>query len=353
MNRASAMVINEVHPAPDVELALEYRDEAHGYHAFVVIHSTARGPAVGGIRRTRYPNRAAALEDALALARNMSYKSAAADLPFGGGKSVIWDTGATTRTTLYRLHAEVIQELGGRYIGGEDLGTTPRDIDGMRSITRFVAGETDPAPWTARGVLRGIQAAALHRWKSDDLLGCMVALHGCGAVGTCLAQELHNAGASLLVADTDRERARYVVRRFRAFAVDPSELLRLRADVLAPCAFGGLLDADTIPRLQVAIVAGAANNQLRRPDGAEALARRGILYVPDYLINVGGLMTGGVHLLGWPLGELSRRVDGIREAVLQILAEAAGRSLTPLAVANRVVTERLCEPRPGAPRLVQ
>lgn len=346
------MMIRRVHPAPGMEFAVEYTDQVHGYHAFVVIHSTVRGPAVGGIRRSQYPDRSAALADAVELARSMSYKSAAADLPFGGGKSVIWDTGATTRTTLYRLHAEVIQELGGRYIAGEDLGTTPRDIDGMRSITRFVAGETDPAPWTARGVLRGIQAAALHRWKSDDLLGCTVALHGCGAVGTCLAQELHNAGASLLVADTDRERTRHVVRRFRALAVDPSELLAVRADVLAPCAIGGILDADTIPLLQVAIVAGAANNQLRAPDGAEALARRGILYVPDYLINVGGLMTGGIHLLGWPIGELGRRVDGIYDSVLKVLEEAARRGMAPLTVADLMANERLRRPRPVAPRLL-
>jgi leucine dehydrogenase len=296
---------------------------------------------VGGIRRARYPNRAAALEDALGLARSMSCKSAVADLPFGGGKSVIWDQGRATRETLYRLHAEVIEQLAGRYVAAADLGTTQRDIDGMRAVTRFLAGQTDPAPWTARGVLRGMQAAAMHRWKSDDLLGCTVALHGCGAVGTCLAQELHDAGASLLVADPDHERVRHIVRRFRASAVDTSELLGLRADVLAPCASGGVLDAGTIPRLRVAIVAGAANNQLRGPEGAKALAGCGILYVPDYLINVGGLMTGGVDLLGWPPEELSRRVDGIHAATLALLEEADRDGVTPLAVADRLAAGRL------------
>lgn len=337
------MIVREVHSAPDVELALECTDHARGYHAFVVIHSTARGPALGGIRRSQYPSRAAALGDALELARSMSYKSALADLPFGGGKSVIWDAGSATRETLYRLHAEVIEQLAGRYIAAEDLGTTQHDIAVMRELTPFLAGRTDPAPWTARGVLRGIEAAAMHRWKSNDLLGCTVALHGCGAVGSCLAQQLHDAGASLLVADPNQKRARRIVRRFRARAVETSELLRLRADVLAPCSLGGLLDADAIPRLQVAIVAGAANNQLRTHDGAEALARRGILYVPDYVINVGGLMTGGVDLLGWSADELSRRVDGVYETALQMLEDAALRGVTPLTIADRMADERLQE----------
>jgi leucine dehydrogenase len=335
------MVIRELRSVPDVELALECTDELRGYHAFVVIHSAARGPAVGGIRRAPYPNRAAALQDALALARSMSYKSALADLPFGGGKSVIWDRGRAPRETLYRLHAEVIEQLDGRYIAAADLGTTQRDVAGMRAVTRFLAGETDPAPWTARGVLRGIQAAALHRWKSSDLVGCTVALHGCGAVGTGLARELHDAGASLLVADPDRERVRHVVSRFRAIAVDASELLATRSDVLAPCASGGVLDAASIPLLRTEIVAGAANNQLREHDGAATLAERGILYVPDYLINVGGLMTGGVDLLGWPPEELSRRVDGIRAGALEILEEAGRRGVTPLAVADRLAVGRL------------
>jgi leucine dehydrogenase len=335
------LLIREVHSESDAELLLECSDQDAGYHGFVAIHSTVRGPAVGGIRRLRYADRAAALDDVLRLARSMSYKSACANLPFGGGKSVIWDGDGASRSGLYRVHARVIEELNGRYIAAEDVGTTLKDVARMRRFTQFLAGDTDPAPWTARGVLRGIQAAAMHRWNSADLLGRTIALQGCGAVGAHLAQALHEAGASLIVADPDRDRVRYVTRWFRAAAVDPADLLDFKADILVPCALGGILGSDTIARLQVAVVAGAANNQLHGEEAADALARRDILYVPDYVINVGGLMTGGVDLLGWPVSELERRVDGLYDVTLAVLAEAAGRGVTPLAVADGLVAERL------------
>lgn len=334
-------ITTEVHSSSDAELVLECRDEAIGYHAFVVIHSTARGPALGGIRRLRYPSRAAALEDAMALARGMTDKTAFADLPFGGAKSVIHDTRQSSSAALYRAHARVIEGLNGLYVGAEDLGTMREDVARMREVTRFLAARTDPGPWTARGVRRGIQAAAMHRWGSDDLAGRTIAIQGCGAVGTHLARELHEAGASLVVADTDPERARRIAVRYGAKVIDPAGLLEADADVLAPCALGGVVGRDVIERLRVAIVAGAANNQLRDASAARALADRDVLYVPDYAINASGVTTAGVDLLGWPAAELERRVDAVYDRTLHILDEAARRGVTPLAVADRVVADRL------------
>lgn len=325
----------------EAEVVLECSDPGLGYHAFVAIHSTTRGPALGGIRRWRYPDRSMALEDAVSLARGMSFKSALADLPFGGGKSVIMDAGTTPRTALYRAHAAVIERLDGRYIAAEDMGTTRDDVTGMRPLTRFLAGHTDPAPWTARGVLRGIQAAALHRWRSADLAGCTIALQGCGRIGQQLARELHEAGAFLVVADPDPEAVRRITARFRARAVDPADLLAVEADVLAPCAVGRILDTAAIARLRVAVVAGAANNQLADPAAAELLAGRGILYIPDYLINAGGLMTAGVDLLGWSQAGLERRVDAIYGRTIQVLTAAARREVTPLAVAEETAMAAL------------
>jgi leucine dehydrogenase len=326
---------------------LECREPATGYHAFVVIHSTVRGPAIGGIRRRSYPDRIAALADAAALARGMSYKSALADLPFGGGKSVIAEAAGTSRHALYRMHALVLEKLSGRYIGAQDLGTTRDDVADMREVTGFLAGLTDPAPWTARGVRRGIEAAAMHRWQSADLHGCRVALQGCGAVGYHLARELHNAGAILIAADPDPVRLHCVVTEFDAVAVEPDRILHIEADVFAPCAVGAILDADSITRLKVAVVAGAANNQLcDDDDDARDLDDRGILFVPDYLINVGGLMTAGVDLLGWPLVELERRVDDVYARTLRILDAAAHASVPPLAIADATAAERLRVPAP-------
>jgi leucine dehydrogenase len=338
-------ITTEVHASTDAELVLEYRDEAIGYHAFVVIHSTARGPAMGGIRRMRYPDRAAALEDAVALARGMTFKTAFADLPFGGAKSVIHDAASSNGATLYRAHARVIDALNGMYVGATDLGTTSDDVARMREITRFLAAQTDPAPWTARGVRRGIQAAAMHRWGSDDLVGRTVAVQGCGAVGTHLARELNEAGASLVVADLDPEQTRRVSIRYGARVLDPDRILEADADVLAPCALGGVFRRDVIERLRVAIVAGAANNQLPNARAAQALADRGVLYVPDYAINAGGVTTAGVDLLGWTAAELEWRVDAVYERTLHILEVAARRGATPLAVADQVVADRISAAR--------
>lgn len=342
------MVIEQIHDT-DAELLLECSDHALGYHAFVALYSTARGPALGGIRRYAYLDRAAAVDDAIALARSMAHKSALADLPFGGGKSVIWDTGRAPREALYLAHARVIEELDGRYIGAGDLGTTREDVATMRRLTRFVAGHTEPAQWTARGVVRGIEAAAMHLWRSADLAGCTIAVQGCGNVGAHVARELHDAGASLLVADPDPARVHRITMRYRASAVDPAGLLETTADILAPCAVGGVLDHAVIPRLQATVVAGAANNQLQGRRAADLLARRGILYLPDYLINAGGLMTAGVDLLGWSLNELERRVDGVFHETLRILEEAARKHTTPLAVADRIAFGRLREPASDLP----
>jgi leucine dehydrogenase len=276
----------------------------------------------------------------------MTYKSALADLPFGGGKSVIAEAAGASRQALYRAHALVLEELGGRYIGAQDLGTTRDDVAGMREVTGFLAGLTDPAPRTARSVRRGIEAAAMHRWQSADLRGCRVALQGCGAVGYHLARELHESGAILIAADPDPVRVRRVATEFGAVAVEPDGIMHIEADVFAPCAVGAILDADSIARLKVAVVAGAANNQLCDDDGARDLDDRGILFVPDYLIIVGGLMTAGVDLLGWPLVELERRVDEVYARTLHILDEAAHAGVTPLAIAHATAAERLHVPTP-------
>jgi leucine dehydrogenase len=208
--------------------------------------------------------------------------------------------------------------------------------------TRHVAGVLgDPSPYTAHGVVRAMNAAALHRWGADDLAGRTVAIQGCGNVGFHLARELAAAGARLIVADVDPERVRRTVEATGAAAVDPEEIQKVEADIFAPCALGGILNAGTIPGLRVEIVAGAANNQLWEDSDGDRLYGRGILYVPDYVANAGGVISGGREILGWSGEETSERIAGIYDTLLTVLRLARAEGIPPHAAADRLAGERL------------
>src|SRR5437868_3965118 len=201
-------------------------DESSGYRGIIAIHSTVLGPAVGGTRFWNYRNQEEALTDALRLARAMTYKNSLAGLPFGGGKSVIiGDNKTREREKILRAHGKLIESLGGKYIAGEDVGTSPADIEIVAFETRHVAGRRDlsgdPSPVTARGVFRAMHASAKYRWGSDDLSDRTVALQGCGHVGYYLAERLHKAGVKLIVSDVDPQKVARVVREFSATAVEP------------------------------------------------------------------------------------------------------------------------------------
>jgi leucine dehydrogenase len=321
------------------------------YHGIVALHSSALGTALGGTRLWRYPSEAEALHDALRLSRGMTYKNAMAGLDAGGGKSVILaPERIADRAALFRAHARCVDLLGGAYITAEDVGTTPADMDVMAGETRHVAGTSagigDPSPHTARGVFRAIQGAVLHRHGSAELRGMCVALQGCGNVGRYLAAELAAAGAELVVSDVDSARARAVADRVGGTVVEPDAIFDVRADVFAPCALGGILDACTIPRLRAGVVAGGANNQLRDPeeDGAR-LAERGILYVPDYVANAGGVITGFAGLNGHPAEWAAERVEAIHDTVLQVLRRAEEAGLLPHRAADRTAEDRIARAR--------
>ncbi|WP_437721744.1 Glu/Leu/Phe/Val dehydrogenase dimerization domain-containing protein [Sorangium sp. So ce861] len=328
------------------EQVLFCADEPAGYRAVIAIHSTALGPALGGTRLLGYASDEDALVDALRLSRGMTYKNALAGMDVGGGKAVIL-RGAEPldRERLFRAHGRFVERLGGRFITGEDVGTTPADMELIRRETRHVKGLAseggDPSPWTARGVLRAIQAAARHRWGSDDLAGRTVALQGCGSVGGRLAAELHRAGARLLVADVAPDRARHVAAELGATVVPPGAIASAQADIFAPCALGGVLDDRAVQELRAEIVAGAANNQLLEPRHGEALAARGVLYVPDVVANAGGVLSGGADLFGWPRAEVERRVHAIYDTVLRVLEMAAADGAPPAVAAERLAEARL------------
>ena len=338
------MEIRELHPG-EHERVVEAIDEAAGYHGIVAIHSTKLGPAVGGTRVWPYKSFDEALTDALRLSRGMTYKAALAGLPFGGGKSVIIaESRKMDRESVFRAHGRFINHFNGQYITGEDVGTTPADMELVRQETPYAAGlahkSGDPSPFTAHGVFRAMQAAAFHRWKSANLTERAVAIQGCGSVGYQLASELHKAGARLIVADIDSAKAARVANEVGAKQVEPDKIFDADAEILAPCALGGILDDKTIPRLRVGLICGAANNQLGEDRHAEALEARGILYVPDYVANAGGIINGAREMGRAPV-DSNAAIEAIYDTVLQILALAAAQHIAPARAADRLAEARL------------
>jgi len=309
---------------------VSFASDAHsGLRAIVAIHDRSLGPAVGGCRVYPYASDDAALDDVLRLSRGMTYKSALAGLPLGGGKSVIIADPRRDKTpALLAAMARFVDGLGGRYVAAEDSGTSVADLRLMARYTPFVSGIQgsehggDPSPSTARGVFLAIRAALRHRLGTEDLARVRVAVQGLGHVGERLATLLAGAGAEVLVADIDTERCERVAERIGARAVAADDVLFADVDVLAPCALGGVLNDETIPRLRTGIVAGAANNQLRAVEDAARLADRGILYCPDFLINAGGIIDVHYQRNGLDRAGLDAHLERIGDRLAQVLQRA-------------------------------
>ena len=316
------------------------------YRGFVAIHSTKLGPAVGGTRFWKYESEEAAIKDLLRLARGMTYKNALAGIPFGGGKSIVLrPDGEIDREKIFRAHGRFVETFGGRYITAEDVGTSPADMEFVRLETNHVAGllgkSGDPSPVTARGVFRALQAAAKYRWGSNDVSGRTVALQGGGNVGYNLASHLHQAGARLMVSDVDPTKVERVIKEFAAVAIAPQEIYSTQADIFAPCALGGVINDETIPRLKVEIVVGGANNQLLEPRHGDELDRLGILYAPDYAANAGGMISGCRELLGWEASQSAAKVEEIYDTLLGIFRMAEAEGIPTYEAADRLAEERL------------
>jgi leucine dehydrogenase len=276
----------------------------------------------------------------------MTYKNALAGLPLGGGKSVVLaGDEPADREKLFLAHGRAVDRLGGSYLTAEDVGTSTADMEILARATKWVAGRDtgggDPSPWTARGVFRALEAAAVRRWGSRSLEGRRVAIQGCGNVGRHFAGECRRAGASLVVADVVPTRAARIARDEGAEIVDVEEIFGVDADIFAPCALGAILDDATIPRLRASIVVGAANNQLLDERHGDDLDAREILYVPDYVANAGGVLSGGVDIFGWSHDESRRRIEAIYETTLEVLDLAATEGIATSRAADRLAEARL------------
>lgn len=344
-----------------------FADPATGLRALIAVHSTARGPAVGGCRFWSYASSEAALTDALRLSRGMSYKNALAGLPLGGGKAVVLKpAGEFDRAALFAAFGRAVDTLGGRYVTAEDVGTTVADMHSIATATRHVGGLAghgnvaggDPSPSTAWGVFLGLREAWSHvrGGGAVDLAGVRVAVQGLGGVGFHLCRHLHAAGARLLVSDLDAARVGRAVAEFDATAVAPADILAADADIFSPCALGAVLDAASIPTLRAALVAGAANNQLATAADGERLRQRGILYAPDYVINAGGIIRVACeYLRQGSESEVRAHIARIPATLRTVLEQAARESLPTHVVADRLAERALqapaTTPRPELPRL--
>jgi leucine dehydrogenase len=331
-----------------------FTDEKSGLKCIIAVHSTARGPAAGGCRMWPYASADDALTDALKLSRAMSYKNAMADLELGGGKSVIIGDARSQKTpALFEAFGRAVEDVGGKYWTAEDVGVSPTDLMHARQHTRYVAGleghaaaSGDPSPVTAEGVFRGVRLC-VQRAMKRDLDGVRVAIQGVGHVGAYLAEKLHAAGARLILTDVNTEALRRVAAATDAEIVAPGAIFDVDADVFAPCALGGAVSLDTLPRLRARIIAGGANNQLADAETGRELFNRGILYAPDYVINGGGIINVAGEIRALERDEafdpawVDAKLDRLALTLEEVLDQALHERRPTHEVANEIARARI------------
>jgi glutamate dehydrogenase/leucine dehydrogenase len=331
----------------DGEHAVVRHDAESGAWIFVCVHSTVLGPAGGGTRMRIYPAPADGLADAMRLSGAMTWKMAGAGMPRGGGKAVLAVPelpSSEPRTRLLRRYGELVASLGGSYRTAGDMNISPEDLDVVAETCPWVYGTTgrggNSGRGTARGALHAIRATVEHVFGSPELTGRSVLVQGAGSVGALLARELAETGARVLVSDVAESRAAAT----GCETVPVDAVLETEVDVYSPCAVGGTLNADSIPRLACRAVAGCANNQLAEPEDAERLQERGILYAPDYVVNAGGIIQLiGLEDEGWDETQLQEGLAKIGDTLRTLFAEADADGVTPAEAADRLVRRRLAE----------
>ena len=328
------------------ELVAFTEDPVSGLKAIIAVHNTNLGPGVGGCRMFPYASDNDALEDVLRLSRGMTYKSALAGLPLGGGKAVIIGDHRTQKTpALLEAMGDFINTLGGKYVTAEDSGTGVADMKIMAQRTEFVSGIDegqsfggDPSPSTAYGIYCGMKAALKHKLGSDDVKGVRVAVQGTGAVGHYLTEFLIKDGAKVYASDISKENLDKAV-ALGAEQVNVDDIIGLDVDVFAPCAMGAILNDETIATLKAVVIAGGANNQLARHHHGEMLRKLGILYAPDFVINAGGIIE--IHHQRSGSAEQSREhVAKIADTLAQIFTSSDEQKISTVEVAENLAKEK-------------
>ena len=325
-------------------------DVESGLRAIIAVHSTALGPSLGGVRFWHYEREQDAVLDVLRLSEAMTLKASIAGLHQGGGKAVVLldAVDAPHPEPLLRALGRAIDELGGRYLAAEDVGATPGDMDVLALETPWVTGVAaaaggsgDPSPVTAVGVVAAMRAVATALDGEPTIAGYTVAVQGTGHVGAHLVADLVAAGATVVVADMNGERAGEVAAAHGAHAVRSSEILGVECDIVAPCALGGVLDERTVPLLRCRAICGAANNQLADDGVDDLLHERGVLYAPDFVANAGGIINIGEEFSGYSLDRALERTAGIEDTMTRVLERARAEGRGPGRVARDMARERI------------
>jgi leucine dehydrogenase len=333
----------------DYEQLVMCQDKASGLKAVIAIHDTTLGPALGGTRMWTYNTEAEAIEDALRLAKGMTYKAACAGLNLGGGKTVIMgDPRKDKNEAMFRAFGRYIQGLNGRYITAEDVGTTVADMDLIHQETDYVTGISpafgsggNPSPVTAYGVYVGMKATAKHAWGSDSLEGKTVAVQGVGNVSYNLCRYLHEEGARLIVTDINQEAVKRAVEEFGARAVDVNDIYSVECDIFSPNALGAVINDDTIPQFKARVIAGAANNVLKEERHGDQIHEMGFYYAPDYVINAGGLINVADELHGYNRERAMKKVEGIYQNIEKVFEIAQRDKIPTYKAADRMGEERI------------
>ncbi|MEP5155065.1 Glu/Leu/Phe/Val dehydrogenase dimerization domain-containing protein [Planktotalea sp.] len=333
------------------EQVLFCHDPSVGLHGIIALHSTALGPAAGGCRMHPYSSVDDALTDVLRLSKGMTYKNAVAGLPLGGGKSVIIaDPEDPRKPELLRAFSKHIQSLNGRYWTAIDIGVGPADADILAENCDFIFARAsqyepgfNPSEFTALGGFVGIKAGAEVAFQRQDLQGLRVAVQGLGATGYALCKHLHNAGAELTVTDVKDASISRVVSEFGAKAVQPDQIHAADVDVFAPCALGAGLNDQTIPEIKARLICGLANNQLASDHHGAMLTDAGIVYVPDYVVNAGGVMGASTVIFSETSREASvERIEGLQTTIKEILSRAKTEGRPSSKIANEMAAELIC-----------
>ena len=327
-------------------------DKDTGLKAIIGIHNTVLGPALGGTRMWNYSSEWDALNDVLRLSRGMTFKSAITGLNLGGGKAVIIGDSKNDKTPEFiRKFGEFVHSLSGRYITAEDVGTTTADMDLIRKVTPFVTGISEeiggagnPSPITAYGVFMGMKAAAKYKFGTDDLEGKKILVQGIGHVGEVLVEHLYGEGAEIYITDINQERLEQVSRKYEATIFSGSDIYSANMDIYAPCALGAPINDETINKLNVKVIAGAANNQLAdEQKHGKQLSEKGIVYAPDFLINAGGIINVYAELEGYDRKEIMRKTENIYNTTLEILNSAEANKLSTHEAALMIAQNRIDE----------
>ena len=324
-------------------------DSTTGLHAIIAIHSTKRGPAVGGCRFYSYSSIDLALKDAIRLSYMMTLKAAFTDLPHGGAKAVILKPSTVkNREALFRSFGDFVHHMSGRYITAMDIGTTTQDMDSIAECTPHVIGaagtdalQSDPSPFTSRGIFLGIKAAVKFKLNRDTIEGLHVAIQGGGKTAYNLARLLHQAGATISICDTKLEVTQQFADEFQARVVAPETIYDIPCDIFSPCAIGGVINLKTLNRLQTSIIAGSANNQLAHRKYGVIAHQRGFLYAPDYVINAGGLIQAASVYDYHDIDIANRLIDNLYDRLLELFDRSVKENIPTTEVADLMAKEKL------------